>query len=80
MWLSSPASGDRSHGEKPDYVTGLVEVLRKTFKQGGNVRDLQWEEHRKCSTSLERLKNEVRPPELRDLRYYVNDHAGNQYF
>ena len=29
--------GDRSHGEKPDYVTELVEILRKTFKRGGNV-------------------------------------------
>ena len=29
--------GDRSHGEKPDYVTALVDILRKTFKRGGNV-------------------------------------------
>lgn len=29
--------GDRSHGEKPDYVTSLVDILRKTFKRGGNV-------------------------------------------
>lgn len=29
--------GDRSHGEEPDYVTELVEILRKTFKRGGNV-------------------------------------------
>ncbi len=29
--------GDRSHGEKPDYVTELVDILRRTFKRGGNV-------------------------------------------
>lgn len=29
--------GDRSHGEKPDYVQELVDILRKTFKRGGNV-------------------------------------------
>ena len=29
--------GDRSHGEKPDYVIELVDILRRTFKRGGNV-------------------------------------------
>lgn len=29
--------GDRSHGEKPDYVTELVDILKRTFKRGGNV-------------------------------------------
>lgn len=29
--------GDRSHGEKPDYVNELVNILRKTFARGGNV-------------------------------------------
>ena len=29
--------GDRSHGEKPDYVAELVDILRRTFRRGGNV-------------------------------------------
>ncbi len=29
--------GDRSHGEKPQYVEELTKVLRKTFSRGGNV-------------------------------------------
>ena len=29
--------GDRSHGEKPDYVTRLAEVIQRTFDRGGNV-------------------------------------------
>ena len=29
--------GDRSHGEKPEYVQALTEVVRKTFARGGNV-------------------------------------------
>ena len=29
--------GDRSHGEKPDYVSELIQILRKTFQRGGNV-------------------------------------------
>ena len=29
--------GDRSHGERPDYVQELVEILRRTFRRNGNV-------------------------------------------
>ena len=29
--------GDRSHGEKPDYVGELVKILRRTFARGGNL-------------------------------------------
>lgn len=29
--------GDRSHGERPDYVKSLAEVIQKTFDRGGNV-------------------------------------------
>ena len=29
--------GDRSHGERPDYVSALTEVLQRTFDRGGNV-------------------------------------------
>lgn len=29
--------GDRSHGERPDYVNALAEVIQKTFDRGGNV-------------------------------------------
>ncbi|MBN1777393.1 MAG: MBL fold metallo-hydrolase [Clostridiales bacterium] len=29
--------GDRSHGEVPDFVATLVDVLNTTFKRGGNV-------------------------------------------
>lgn len=29
--------GDRSHGEKPEYVQALTDVVRKTFARGGNV-------------------------------------------
>ena len=29
--------GDRSHGERPDYVTALADVIQKTFDRGGNV-------------------------------------------
>lgn len=29
--------GDRSHGEKPDYVGELVKIIRRTFQRGGNV-------------------------------------------
>lgn len=29
--------GDRSHGERPDYVTMLAEVIQRTFDRGGNV-------------------------------------------
>lgn len=29
--------GDRSHGEKPDYVKELAAVIQRTFDRGGNV-------------------------------------------
>ena len=30
--------GDRLHGtDRPDYISGLAEVLQKTFDRGGNV-------------------------------------------
>lgn len=29
--------GDRSHGERPDYVVELAEVIQETFDRGGNV-------------------------------------------
>lgn len=29
--------GDRSHGERPDYVTVLAEIIQNTFDRGGNV-------------------------------------------
>ena len=29
--------GDRSHGERPDYVRLLAEVIQKTFDRGGNL-------------------------------------------
>lgn len=29
--------GDRTHGERPDYIASLTEVLQKTFDRGGNV-------------------------------------------
>ena len=29
--------GDRSHGERPDYIGELTEVLQTTFDRGGNV-------------------------------------------
>ena len=29
--------GDRSHGERPDYVRLLADVIQETFDQGGNV-------------------------------------------
>lgn len=29
--------GDRSHGERPDYVKSLSEVIQRTFDRGGNV-------------------------------------------
>ena len=29
--------GDRSHGEKPDYIRELADIIRRTFKRGGNV-------------------------------------------
>lgn len=29
--------GDRSHGERPDYVTLLAEVIQRTFDRGGNL-------------------------------------------
>lgn len=29
--------GDRSHGERPDYVSVLSEVIQRTFDRGGNV-------------------------------------------
>lgn len=29
--------GDRSHGERPDYVSLLAEVIQRTFDRGGNV-------------------------------------------
>lgn len=29
--------GDRSHGEKPDYVGELVKILKRTFARGGNL-------------------------------------------
>lgn len=29
--------GDRSHGERPDYVGGLSEIIQRTFDRGGNV-------------------------------------------
>ena len=29
--------GDRTHGERPDYVSQLVRILQETFDKGGNV-------------------------------------------
>ncbi len=29
--------GDRSHGERPDYVRLLAEVIQETFDRGGNL-------------------------------------------
>ncbi len=29
--------GDRSHGERPDYVSCLSEIIQRTFDRGGNV-------------------------------------------
>ncbi len=29
--------GDRTHGERPDYVTALTDILQRTFDRGGNV-------------------------------------------
>ena len=29
--------GDRSHGERPDYVKELSEIIQTTFDRGGNV-------------------------------------------
>ena len=29
--------GDRSHGERPDYVRHLSEIIQRTFDRGGNV-------------------------------------------
>lgn len=29
--------GDRSHGERPDYVTLLAQVIQRTFDRGGNL-------------------------------------------
>ena len=29
--------GDRSHGDRPDYVSILAEVIQRTFDRGGNV-------------------------------------------
>lgn len=29
--------GDRTHGERPDYIKSLTTVLQKTFDRGGNV-------------------------------------------
>ena len=29
--------GDRSHGEKPDYISSLTKILQRTFDRGGNV-------------------------------------------
>lgn len=29
--------GDRSHGERPDYVVSLAKVIQKTFDRGGNL-------------------------------------------
>ena len=29
--------GDRSHGERPDYISALTKILQETFDRGGNV-------------------------------------------
>ena len=29
--------GDRSHGERPEYVTALAQVIQRTFDRGGNL-------------------------------------------
>ncbi len=29
--------GDRTHGERPDYISQLVRILQETFDKGGNV-------------------------------------------
>ena len=29
--------GDRSHGERPDYIGTLTRILQETFDRGGNV-------------------------------------------
>ena len=28
---------DRSHGERPDYISALTKILQETFDRGGNV-------------------------------------------
>ena len=29
--------GDRNHGERPDYISELADVIQETFDRGGNV-------------------------------------------
>jgi metallo-beta-lactamase family protein len=29
--------GDRSHGERPDYVKSLTDIMKRTFSRGGNL-------------------------------------------
>ena len=29
--------GDRSHGDRPDYITALTDIIQRTFDRGGNV-------------------------------------------
>lgn len=35
--ITESTYGDRSHGERPDYVKHLADIINETFEKGGNV-------------------------------------------
>lgn len=66
--------GDRSHGEKPDYVAELVRILKRTFLRGGNVVVPSFAVGRtqEMLYFLRKIKEEEMLPEFPDFEVYVD--------
>ena len=66
--------GDRSHGEKPDYVSELIQILRKTFQRGGNVVVPSFAVGRtqEMLYFLRKIKADNLLPEFPDFAVYVD--------
>ena len=66
--------GDRSHGERPDYVQELVEILRRTFRRNGNVVVPSFAVGRtqEMLYFLRKIKADNLLPEYPDFEVYVD--------
>ncbi|MGN0399725.1 MAG: MBL fold metallo-hydrolase RNA specificity domain-containing protein [Blautia sp.] len=66
--------GDRSHGERPDYVQELVEILKRTFRRNGNVVVPSFAVGRtqEMLYFLRKIKADNLLPEYPDFEVYVD--------
>ncbi len=66
--------GDRKHAAPPDYAVALVDVLRDTFRRGGNLVIPAFSVGRtqEMLYFMRRIKTEELLPEYRDFEVYVD--------